>query len=148
MSAVADELYKRTGIRYTYTCKGGSGTCGLLTRHPVLSADAVNGNLWFYRTVIDFYGQQMALYASHAYHMYYACYLPRGYGDGSSPYGWDKLADGPITDVDFILEREESGARRSPGISRLTPGPSRNRDASASSEATSTSLRISTGPRR
>ena len=102
LSAVADELYKRTGIRYTYTCKGGSGTRGLLTRHPVLSADAVNGNLWFYRTVIDFYGQQMALYASHAYHMYYACYLPRGYGDGSSPYGWDKLADGPITDVDFI----------------------------------------------
>lgn len=104
LSAVADELYKRTGIRYTYTCKGGSGTRGLLTRHPVLSADAVNGNLWFYRTVIDFYGQQMAIYASHAYHMYYACYLPRGYGDGSSPYGWDKLADGPITDVDFILE--------------------------------------------
>ena len=111
LSAVADELYKRTGIRYTYTCKGGSGTRGLLTRHPVLSADAVNGTLWFYRTVIDFYGQQMALYASHAYHMYYACYLPRGYGDGSSPYGWDKLADGPITDVDFILEREEKSGR-------------------------------------
>lgn len=111
LTAVAAELYKRTGIRYTYTCKGGSGTRGLLTRHPVLSTDAVNGNLWFYRTVVDFYGQQMAIYASHAYHMYYACYLPRGYGDGSSPYGWDKLADGPITDIDFILDREEKSGR-------------------------------------
>ena len=111
LSAVAAELYKRTGIRYTYTCKGGSGTRGLLTRHQVLSTDAVNNSPWFYRTVIDFYGQQMAIYASHAYHMYYACYLPRGYGDGSSPYGWDKLTDGPITDVDFILEREELSGR-------------------------------------
>lgn len=82
LSEAVRELYTRTGIRYTYTYKGGSGTRGLLTRHPVLSTDAVNGSQWFYRTVIDFYGQQMALYASHAYHMYYACYLPRGYGDG------------------------------------------------------------------
>lgn len=111
LSEAVRELYTRTGIRYTYTYKGGSGTRGLLTRHPVLSTDAVNGSQWFYRTVIDFYGQQMALYASHAYHMYYACYLPRGYGDGSSPYGWDKLADGPITDVDFILDREEKSGR-------------------------------------
>lgn len=111
LSAVAAELYKRTGIRYTHTCRSGSGTRGLLTRHQVLSTDAVNGNLWFYRTVVDFYGQEMAIYASHAYHMYYACYLPRGYGDGSTPYGWDKLADGPITDVDFILEREEKSGR-------------------------------------
>lgn len=91
----------------------------------------------------------MALYASHAYHMYYACYLPRGYGDGSSPYGWDKLADGPITDVDFILEREEKSGRTQ--IARDLAADTRtqqDRDASASSEATSTSLRISTGPRR
>ena len=111
LTAVAAELYKRTGIRYTYTCKGGSGTRGLLTRHQVLSTDPVNNNPWFYRTVIDFYGQQMALYASHAYHMYYACYLPRGYGDGSAPYDWNKLTDGPITDVKFILEREELSGR-------------------------------------
>ena len=111
LTDVAAELYKRTGIRYAHTCRSGSGTRGLLTRHPVLSTDPVNNSQWFYRTVIDFYGQQMALYASHAYHMYYACYLPRGYGDGSSPYGWDKLADGPITDVKFILEREELSGR-------------------------------------
>ena len=115
----------------------------------MLSADAVNGNLWFYRTVIDFYGQQMALYASHAYHMYYACYLPRGYGDGSSPYGWDKTRRRTDHDVDFVLEREEkSGRTQIARISQPTPGPSRNRDAFASSEATSASLRISTGPRR
>lgn len=111
LSEAVKELYTRTGIRYTYTYRSGSGTRGLLTRHPVLSTDAVNGSQWFYRTVIDFYGQQMALYASHAYHMYYACYLPRGYGDGSSPYGWNKLADGPITDVKYILEREELSGR-------------------------------------
>lgn len=109
LTAVAAELFKRTGLRYTHTCRSGSGTRGLLTRHQVLSTDAVNDNAWFYRTVIDFYGQQMALYASHAYHAYYACYLPRGYGDGSP--SWDKLPDGPITDVAYILEREELSGR-------------------------------------
>lgn len=109
LTAVAAELFKRTGLRYTHTCRSGSGTRGLLTRHQVLSTDAVNNSSWFYRTVIDFYGQQMAIYASHAYHAYYACYLPRGYGDGSP--SWDKLPDGPITDVAYILEREELSGR-------------------------------------
>lgn len=111
LTEAVEELYKRTGLHYFYTYRSGSGTRGLLTRHPILSTDAVNDNVWFYRTVIDFYGQEMALYASHAYHMYYACYLPRGYGDGASPYGWDKLPDGPITDVELILEREEQSGR-------------------------------------
>lgn len=121
LSEAITALKERTGIQYYYNKRSGSGTRGLLTRHPILSTDGVpsinNGNnLWFYRTVIDFYGQQMAIYASHAYHSYYACYLPRGYGDGSNNAqmginGWLKLAGGPITDVNFILKQEELSGR-------------------------------------
>lgn len=119
LSEAAAVLLERTGIQYYSTCRSGSGTRGLLTRHPILETDAVSGNSWFYRTVVDFYGQQMAIYASHAYHAYYACYLPRGYGDGGTPekeWGalsdyWGKLPNGPITDVTTILKREETSGR-------------------------------------
>lgn len=113
----AEALYKRTGIRYYKTSMTGSGTRGVLTRHPVVEdATAVPSGKggtqpWFYRTVINFNGQEIAVYSSHSTPYYYACYLPRGYGDGSSPYGWDKLKDGPVTDVSYLLEREKLGDR-------------------------------------
>lgn len=96
----------------------GRGTRGVLTRHPVVegaaavaSTSAPGQQQWFYRTVIDFHGREVAVYSSHSVHYYYACYLPRGYGDGSDPYGWNKLAGGPITDVDRIVERDVRGDR-------------------------------------
>ncbi|MEG1700135.1 MAG: Ig-like domain-containing protein [Alistipes sp.] len=104
-------LLKSTGIQYYASFRQDNGTRGLLTRHPILSTDPIADEGWFYRTVIDFYGQQMALYASHAYHAYYACYLPRGYGDGGTPYDWNKLPNGPITDIEVILKREEISGR-------------------------------------
>ena len=106
LDGAIEYIREKTGVTYFRTCMSGSGTRGLLTRHPVIegpesvpSSGHGATNSWFYRTVVDFYGQEIALYASHAVHYYYACYLPRGYGDGSTPYGWDKLEDGPITDV-------------------------------------------------
>ncbi len=111
LSAAATALYEQTGIPYYYNYLGGSGTRGLLTRHPIISTGMVNNSGWFYCTVIDFYGQEIALYASHSYYSYYACYLPRGYGDGEQPYGWSKISTGPITDVEFILQREELSGR-------------------------------------
>lgn len=118
LDGAIEYIREKTGVTYFRTCMSGSGTRGLLTRHPVIegpesvpSSGHGATNSWFYRTVVDFYGQEIALYASHAVHYYYACYLPRGYGDGSTPYGWDKLEDGPITDVNYIIERETQSLR-------------------------------------
>ena len=94
-----DYIFKKTGVRYYKTSMSGRGTRGVLTRHPVVegaaavaSTSAPGQQQWFYRTVIDFHGREVAVYSSHSVHYYYACYLPRGYGDGSDPYGWNKLA--------------------------------------------------------
>lgn len=113
-----DYIFKKTGVRYYKTSMSGRGTRGVLTRHPVVegaaavaSTSAPGQQQWFYRTVIDFHGREVAVYSSHSVHYYYACYLPRGYGDGSDPYGWNKLAGGPITDVDRIVERDVRGDR-------------------------------------
>lgn len=118
LDGAIEYIKEKTGVTYFRTCMSGSGIRGLLTRHPViegpesvLSSRHGSTDSWFYRTVVDFYGQEIALYASHSTPYYYACYLPRGYGDGSDPYGWKKLEDGPITDVDFIVERENLSLR-------------------------------------
>lgn len=122
LSAAAKALLERTGHYYWYNYRGGNGTRGLLTRYPIVETGGVpsaNGeSSWFYRTTVDFYGQEISIYASHAYPAYYACYLPRGYGDGEVPYGWTPIyAEGsttelaPITDVKYILEREEKSGR-------------------------------------
>lgn len=113
-----DVLYRETGIRYCKTSMTGNGTRGILTRHPIVEGAAAvassgkpGAQPWYYRTVINFNGQEIAIYSSHSTPYYYGCYLPRGYGDGSSPYGWNKLSDGPVTDVSFILDREKLGDR-------------------------------------
>ncbi len=113
-----DYIYERTGIRYYKTSMSGSGTRGIITRYPVVEGAAEVAStkepghqLWFYRTVIDFHGQEVAVYSSHSVYRYYACNLPRGYGDGSEPYGWDKLADGPVSDIETVVARDVAGDR-------------------------------------
>lgn len=114
-----DYMQAKTGIRYYKTSMTGSGTRGVLTRYPIVegatkivSKGTPGIQPWYYRTVINFNGKEIAIYSSHATPYYYACYLPRGYGDGSTPYGWNKLADGPITDINKIMEREEKAGRK------------------------------------
>ncbi len=111
-----DYIFEKTGVRYHKTSMTGSGTRGVLSRHriaedaaPVASTGGVQP--WFYRTVIDFHGQEIAVYSSHSVHYYYACYLPRGYGDGFEPYGWDKLKGGPVTDLETVVARDVAGDR-------------------------------------
>lgn len=113
-----DYIFEKTGVRYYKTSMTGSGTRGVLSRHrivedasPVASTGSSGVQPWFYRTVVDFYGREVAVYSSHSVHYYYACYLPRGYGDGAEPYGWRKLKDGPITDSETIVERDVRGNR-------------------------------------
>ena len=113
-----DYIFEKTGVRYYKTSMTGSGTRGVLTRFPIVegaspvaSSKGTDPQPWFYRTVIDFHGQEIAIYSSHSVHYYYACYLPRGYGDGAEPYGWRKLKDGPITDSETIVERDVLGDR-------------------------------------
>ncbi len=113
-----ERIYRKTGVRYYKTSMSGSGTRGVLTRFPVVegpsqvaSTKAPGQQQWFYRTVIDFHGQEVAVYSSHSIHYYYACYLPRGYGDGCEPYGWDRLADGPVSDRKTVVERDVAGDR-------------------------------------
>lgn len=122
LSAAAAALKEATGETYYYNYRGGSGTRGILTRHQIVEEPAaVNGNAWFYRTVIDFHGQQIALYASHSNYTYYACYLPRGYGDGESPYTWEPI-EAPITDVNYILEREALSGRPQIAVDLINDG--------------------------
>ena len=113
-----DYIYEKTGVRYYKTSLSGSGTRGVLTRFPIVeeaaavkSASGDGVQQWFYRTVIDFHGREIAVYSSHSVHYYYACYLPRGYGDGAAPYGWDKLEGGPVSDLSVIVERDVKGDR-------------------------------------
>ena len=113
-----DKIYAKTGVQYYKTSMTGSGTRGVLTRYKIVegatkvaSTKSPNYQIWYYRTVIDFKGQEIAIYSSHSTPDYYACYLPRGYGDGSSPYTWAKLASGPITDLDLIKSRDVLGDR-------------------------------------
>lgn len=113
-----DYIYEKTGVKYYKTSMTGSGTRGVLTRFPIVeeasavkSADGDGVQQWFYRTVIDFHGREIAVYSSHSVHYYYACYLPRGYGDGSAPYGWNKLDGGPVSDLSVVVERDVKGDR-------------------------------------
>lgn len=113
-----DYLFEKTGVRYYKTSMTGSGTRGILTRFPIVedaspvaSSNGSGPQPWFYRTVINFHGQEVAVYSSHSVHYYYACYLSRGYGDGSEPYGWDKLKDGPVTDLEAVVARDVTGNR-------------------------------------
>lgn len=112
-----DYIFERTGVRYYKTSMSGSGTRGILTRFPIVegasqvaSTKDPGHQQWFYRTVIDVHGQEVAVYSSHSVHYYYA-YLPRGYGDGCDPYGWDRLADGPVSDRKIVVERDVAGDR-------------------------------------
>lgn len=113
-----DYLFEKTGVRYYKTSMTGSGTRGILTRFPIVedaspvaSSNGSGPQPWFYRTVINVHGQEVAVYSSHSVHYYYACYLSRGYGDGSEPYGWDKLKDGPVTDLEAVVARDVTGNR-------------------------------------
>ena len=113
-----DYIYEKTGIRYYKTSMTGSGTRGIITRFPIVegasevaSTKEPGHQLWFYRTVIDFYGREVAIYSSHSDYLYFACYLPRGYGDGSEPYSWDKLSEGPVSDLETVVGRDIAGDR-------------------------------------
>jgi len=115
-------LKEKTGLQYYKSWMQLSGTRGILTRHPIVEgATAVRHATrsgfqdMFYRTVIDFDGQEIAIYSSHSYPNPYCCYLPRGYGDGIAPYGWDKLPGGPVTDLQTIMERERLSDREELG---------------------------------
>lgn len=117
LDGAIDYLKKKTGVQYYKTYFTASGTRGVLSRYPVVESGPVKHLYrsgcqdWFYRTVIDLGGRQAAIYSSHSPYDHYGCYLPRGYGDGCAPYGWEKLPGGPITDVGLIQGREIEGDR-------------------------------------
>jgi len=113
LGAACSQLLDKTGVQYYHTELYGSGGRGMLSSFPVVegasSVAAVKGgtNSWFYRMVVNIYGQEVALYASHSYYANYACYWPRGY-DGVT---WKKM-DAAITDVEKILEEELKSGRQ------------------------------------
>jgi hypothetical protein len=69
------------------------------------------------KAILDVHGREVATYAAHLYYRNYATYLPRGYGGGVdepsefAQYGWDKLPDGPVLDVDKILKVNADSGR-------------------------------------
>lgn len=58
-------------------------------------------------------GRQADRYLSVSFQLrlLYSCYYPRGYNDGGGNSGWEKLPDGPNTDVSEILERNALSGR-------------------------------------
>lgn len=114
LSEAAERLSLATGKRYFYTYRHDDGGRGTISCFPVVeqgvcptSEPGRSHNGWLYCTVIDFHGQQIAVYASHSYYAHYACYLPRGY-DGNL---WTEM-DAPVTDVAKILEEENLSGRQ------------------------------------
>ena len=97
---------KERGLTYyaeTGFGKGGGGARGLLSKYPIEETELINS--WMFKGVCNVDGKRIAIYPSHSNYVYYSCYYPRGYNDGGGNSGWEKLPDGPNTDVSEILER-------------------------------------------
>lgn len=65
-------------------------------------------NEWMFKGIFTVDGRRVAVYSSHANYRYYACYLPRGYNDGSTD--WNQLPQ-PITNVSQILASNRKSGR-------------------------------------
>lgn len=103
---------KERGLTYyaeTGFGKGGGGARGLLSKYPIEETELINS--WMFKGVCSVDGKRIAIYPSHSNYVYYSCYYPRGYNDGGGNSGWEKLPDGPNTDVSEILERNALSGR-------------------------------------
>ena len=103
---------KERGLTYyaeTGFGKGGGGARGLLSKYPIEETELINS--WMFKGVCNVDGKRIAIYPSHSNYVYYSCYYPRGYNDGGGNSGWEKLPDGPNTDVSEILERNALSGR-------------------------------------
>ena len=103
---------KERGLTYyaeTGFGKGGGGARGLLSKYPIEETELINS--WMFKGVCNVDGKRIAIYPSHSNYVYYSCYYPRGYNDGGGNSGWEKLSDGPNTDVSEILERNALSGR-------------------------------------
>ena len=118
LSEAARVLKQRTGIQYYYNYYNhGSGvqyegTRGMLSRHPFVEEKSFR-HTWFYGNIIDFNGTEIAVYASHACPTNYACYLPRGYNDGSREFPYSGVSAGKlprkVTTEEILQHEHDSG---------------------------------------
>ncbi|NYH87989.1 endonuclease/exonuclease/phosphatase family protein [Actinopolymorpha rutila] len=91
-----------------------SDDAGIVSAFPIIDeADLPYAK----KAVLDVHGREVATYAAHLYYRNYATYLPRGYGGGVdepsefAKYDWNKLPDGPVLDVDKVLEVNADSGR-------------------------------------
>ncbi|WP_020576807.1 endonuclease/exonuclease/phosphatase family protein [Actinopolymorpha alba] len=91
-----------------------SGDAGIVSAFPIVSESDLP---YAKKAVLDVDGRKVATYSAHLYYRNYATYLPRGYGGGVdepsefAEYGWDRLPDGPVLDIDKILKVNEDSKR-------------------------------------
>lgn len=78
----------------------------VISKYPIVEQKRINR--WMFKAVLHMKGHRVAVYPFHSEYRFYSCYLPKGYGDGSS--NWDKL-EMPITDVGHILSVNEQSGR-------------------------------------
>ena len=78
----------------------------VISKYPIIEKERVNK--WMFKAVLNVSGNRVAVYPFHSEYRYYACYLPRGYNDGSA--NWEKLSS-PIVDVDQILSSNRKSGR-------------------------------------
>ncbi len=113
---VADAL-RRRGRTYA---SAPSDDTGVLSIFPIESTTRLD---WMTRARLTVDGELFSVYAAHLEYRWYATYLPRGYGPGSSgdefaQYGWNKLPDGPVTDP-AVVQRVNTSSGRPDVIKRF-----------------------------
>ncbi len=96
----------RKGLTYYQTTVDGRA---LLSKYPIVESKRINA--WMFKGVCNVNGRRIAIYPSHSQYIYYSCYYPRGYNDGGDNGDWSKMPDGPNTDIDVILHRNELSGR-------------------------------------
>ncbi|MEQ4207117.1 endonuclease/exonuclease/phosphatase family protein [Actinopolymorpha sp. B9G3] len=91
-----------------------SDDAGIVSAFPIIDEAELP---YAKKAILDVHGREVATYSAHLYYRNYATYLPRGYGGGVdepsefAQYGWDKLPDGPVLDVDKILQVNADSGR-------------------------------------
>ncbi|MFI6362204.1 endonuclease/exonuclease/phosphatase family protein [Nocardia sp. NPDC050630] len=109
-TAVTAELMRR-GREFNAIA---SHDTGILSVFPVQDSADLQ---WMVKARLNIGGKRLTVYSAHLEYRWYACNLPRGYGPGTPAPGefaeheWNKLPDGPVTDLAVIRRINAASGR-------------------------------------
>ncbi|WP_433192064.1 endonuclease/exonuclease/phosphatase family protein [Nocardia sp. CA-107356] len=87
---------------------------GILSVFPVQDSTDLQ---WMVKARLNIDGKRLTVYSAHLEYRWYASNLPRGYGPGAPAPGefaeheWNKLPDGPVTDLAVIRRMNAASGR-------------------------------------